>query len=93
MMFLSENPTLERFSILKQNKNRTALNLSGPLYDKNPGIGVLDELEHSKFIEFFGVITDLKIGPDRYVYVLSYDRGMVYRVIPSAIYTRSTGLR
>ena len=68
------------------NKNRTALDLSGPLSDKIANS--MDELEQIKFGEDFGVITDLKIGPDGYLYVLSYDRGMVYRVIPSAIYTQ-----
>lgn len=63
------------------NKNRTALDLRGSLADKIANN--MDELKQIKFGEGFGVVTDLDIGPDGYLYVLSYDRGTVYRVIPS----------
>jgi aldose sugar dehydrogenase len=63
------------------NKNRTSLDLSGSLADKIANN--LNELEQNKFGEDFGLITDLKIGADGYLYVLSFDRGTVYRVIPS----------
>ena len=31
----------------------------------------------------FGVITDLQVGPDGYLYVLGYD-GTIYRIVPSS---------
>jgi glucose/arabinose dehydrogenase len=30
----------------------------------------------------FGGITDMEVGPDGYLYVLSFDRGMLYRISP-----------
>ena len=63
------------------NKNRTALDLTGPLSDKIANS--MDELKQIEFGDNFGVITDMKIGFDGYLYILSYDRGTVYRVIPS----------
>ena len=65
----------------KLNENRTALDLNGSLSDKVANS--MNELEQIRFGEDFGVITDLDIGPDGFLYVLSYDRGTVYRVIPS----------
>jgi len=33
----------------------------------------------------FGVITDLQVGPDGYLYVLSYDKsdGRIYKIVSS----------
>lgn len=64
----------------KLNENRTALLLEGPLMDK---IADTDkELERVVFAEGFGIITDLKIGPDGYLYFVVYDEGKIYRVVP-----------
>jgi glucose/arabinose dehydrogenase len=41
---------------------------------------VLNELT---FAQGFGLITDLEIGPDDYLYVVSHDLGMIYRIMPS----------
>jgi hypothetical protein len=30
----------------------------------------------------FGTITDLQVGPDGYLYVLSYTSGAIYRIVP-----------
>jgi glucose/arabinose dehydrogenase len=60
------------------NENRTELILPGPLKDK-----VADKPEELKYIIFakgFGKITDLQVGPDGYLYVLSY--GKILRIIP-----------
>ena len=66
------------------NKDRESLDLSGDLTD----------LLHSKnedsssiiFGENFGIITDLKVGPDGYLYVVSAsrgtDEGAIYRIVP-----------
>ena len=60
------------------NNNRTGLSLNGPLEDK-----VADkpaELKDIIFAKGFGGITDLQVGPDGYLYVLSY--GKIFRIIP-----------
>jgi glucose/arabinose dehydrogenase len=61
--------------------NRTQLDLSGALSDKivnNP-----EELGGSIFGSNFGIITDLEVGPDGYLYVLAGVRdveGKVYKI-------------
>jgi aldose sugar dehydrogenase len=60
------------------NENRTELILPGPLKDK-----VADkpaELKDIIFAKGFGRITDLQVGPDGYLYVLS--SGKIFRIIP-----------
>ena len=64
----------------KLNKNRTELLLDGVLNDKianNQG-----ELEPILLGENFGKITDLKISPDGYLHVLSFneDRATIYKI-------------
>jgi glucose/arabinose dehydrogenase len=64
------------------NKNRTGLVLNGPLADK-----VGDTLRENKEITFgegFHGITDLKVGPDGYLYVVSHIDGKIYRIVPKA---------
>jgi len=56
------------------------LKLQGPLKDK-----IANDLEESKDIIFangFGRITDLKVGPDGYLYVLSSedDGAVLYKI-------------
>ena len=61
----------------KLNANRTGLLLEAPLADymsDNP-----DEEQSIIFGEGFGVITDIKVGPDGYLYVLGFD-GTIYRI-------------
>jgi glucose/arabinose dehydrogenase len=60
------------------NEKRTELILPGPLKDK-----VADkpaEIKDIIFAKGFGKITDLQVGPDGYLYVLSY--GKIFRIIP-----------
>jgi len=61
------------------NENRTALNLTGSLNDKiaNSDLEVNDLI----FAQGLDTITDMEIGPDGYVYVLSYN-GKIFKVIP-----------
>jgi glucose/arabinose dehydrogenase len=62
------------------NQNRTALSLQGPLIDK---VADTDkELDSAIFAEGFGLITDLEIGPDGYLYFASWDEGKIYRIVP-----------
>ena len=64
------------------NEHRTSLNLVGPLEDK-----VADNNEELRQIIFgvgFGKITDMELGPDGYLYVLSYDNDTVsiFKIVP-----------
>jgi glucose/arabinose dehydrogenase len=70
------------------NKNRTGLDLKGVLKDKI----ATDSTEYSDilFAEGFSIITDVKQGPDGYLYVVSGLKqsktekpGAVYRILPS----------
>jgi glucose/arabinose dehydrogenase len=63
-------------------KNRTELSLFGPLTDKianNP-----EEIQTVKFGEGFGSslsgITDIEMGPDGCLYVVSYE-GTIFRIV------------
>ena len=66
------------------NKDRESLDLSGDLtdllYSKN------EDSSSIIFGENFGIITDLKVGPDGYLYVVSAsrgtDEGAIYRIVP-----------
>ena len=61
------------------NKNRTGLNLTGSLKDKVANS--TSEVSDLIFGEGFDTITDMQIGPDGYLYVLSYT-GKITKVIP-----------
>jgi aldose sugar dehydrogenase len=64
------NGNLYRFDLVE---NRTALDLHGPLADKVAnGEDVLTEV---LFGQHFGAITDMKVGPDGYLYVLCLYQG------------------
>ena len=66
----------------KLNEKRTGLLLEGPLIDK-----IADnenEVGNVVFAENFGIITDLKIGPDGYLYFVAYDEGKIYRIVNQA---------
>ena len=62
------------------NDDRTELDLDNPLDDK-----VVDTANETKVVTFahgFGIITDLEVGPDGYLYVVSLDHGAIYRIVP-----------
>jgi aldose sugar dehydrogenase len=65
------------------NQNRTQLFLDGQVEDKVAGTS--DEIpEKMVFGQGFGTITDIELGPDGYMYILTHDKsdGAVYRIIP-----------
>jgi aldose sugar dehydrogenase len=65
----------------KLNDNRTGLSLTGPLADK---VGDTDnETQGLVFASEFGGISDLVVGPDGYLYVVSLGQGAIYRIVPS----------
>ena len=64
----------------KPNEDRTGLALNGSLADNIAN----DETEVSTeiFGNEFGSITDLEVGPDGYLYVVSIGLGAIYRIVP-----------
>ena len=70
----------------KLNNDRTGFVLKGPLADK-----VADTDNENKGIVFgsnFAGISDMVVGPDGYMYVVSLGRGIIYRIVP--VNTQST---
>ena len=66
----------------KLNQKRDGLLLIGPLADKVANNA--DETFIPWFAAGFGAITDLQVGPDGYLYVLSYTGGAIYRIVPAS---------
>ena len=62
-------------------EDRTRLNLEGDLEDKIANDN--EELENVVFGQGFGVITDIKEGPDGYLYLLLHINGNIYRIVPN----------
>jgi glucose/arabinose dehydrogenase len=79
-LFLGDvhNGTLYHFDL---NKERTALLLNGSLSDRIANS--TQELKEIIFGKGFGGITDLQVGQDGYLYVVSYAHGSIYRIMPS----------
>src|SRR5215217_6128329 len=88
-MFVSDVVT-GRIYHFDLNKDRTELVLEGPLADKvaeTRDTGIEDIV----FGEGFGGITDLEVGPDGYLYVVSLGHGSIYRILPAADVVSTTG--
>jgi glucose/arabinose dehydrogenase len=88
-MFVSDVVT-GRIYNFDLNEDRTELVLEGPLADKvaetrDTGI------ENIVFGEGFGGITDLEVGPDGYLYVVSLGHGAIYRILPATDVVSITG--
>jgi aldose sugar dehydrogenase len=80
-MFIGDikNGNLYHFELDEQRKE---LQLSGSLVDK---IGTKDEIQQVIFAQGFGGITDIEVGPDGYMYILTYSEkdGTIYRIVPA----------
>lgn len=63
------------------NSKRDALELSGLVADKVAETD--DETRDLIFASNFGGISNMEIGPDGYLYVLSFARGTIYRIVPT----------
>jgi glucose/arabinose dehydrogenase len=64
--------------------NRTELILNGALEDKVAD--TREDTEEVTFAEGLGIITDIKVGPDGYLYIVSgalTPEGKIYRVLPA----------
>jgi aldose sugar dehydrogenase len=66
------------------NEDRTELDLNGPVNDKVADNDL--ETRGLIFAQGLGTITDMEVGPDGYLYVLSYSvlpyTGTLYRILP-----------
>jgi aldose sugar dehydrogenase len=71
------NGNLYRFEL---NEDRTELVLSEQLSDKIANS--MRELDSVIFGQGFNRITDLEVGPDGFLYILSFGDGSVYRIVP-----------
>lgn len=63
----------------KLNPARTGLLLSGPLQGKVAN--TQEDLRSVIFGHGFGTITDIEVGPDGLLYILTFD-GTIYRIVP-----------
>ncbi len=66
----------------EMNENRTGLSLNGQLADK-----IADSDRENKDIVFghdFGEVTDIKVGPDGYIYIVVYSQqyGKILKIVP-----------
>ena len=68
-MFVGDikNGNLYHFDL---NQQRTGLLLDGPLADK---VASKDEINQAIFAQGFGGIIDIEVGPDGYLYILTFD--------------------
>jgi glucose/arabinose dehydrogenase len=62
------------------NENRTELVLDGTLNDKVADSDI--ELKDVIFADGFNSITDMEVGPDGYLYILSMSEGKIFRIVP-----------
>jgi aldose sugar dehydrogenase len=67
--------------IFELGDDRTKLDLEGDLADKVANDN--EELENVVLVQGFGVIADIKEGPDGYLYLLSHIHGNIYRIVPN----------
>jgi len=65
------------------NRNRTGLDLKPPL--DNKVANNFNETKDIIFGEGFGIISDLKVGPDGYLYVVALGKGSIYKIMPRNI--------
>jgi len=73
------NGNLYKFEL---NQNRDGFVFKSPqLQDDVVNIG--DSMDEIILGSGFGCITDIKVGPDGLVYILSYTSGTIYRIVPT----------
>jgi glucose/arabinose dehydrogenase len=67
------------------NKDRTALTLESLLKDKIADN--VEEMQNITFSKDLGKITDIKVGPDGFIYVLSdyMDKVTIFRIAPKGV--------
>jgi glucose/arabinose dehydrogenase len=75
---LKDRGTIYHFEL---NEERSELVLTGKLQDKIANSQ--EELQDIIFAKDFGRVTDIEVGPDGYIYVVSIGRGEIYRIVPN----------
>ena len=75
----AKNGTIFHFDL---NENRTHLDLDGPLSDKVANTP--QELDEVTFANGIGLVTDVQVGPDGYLYVLTSIKhdAVLFKIIP-----------
>jgi aldose sugar dehydrogenase len=63
------------------NEYRTSLALNGPILDKTANN--IEELQEIILGKGFLGVTDIEVGPDGYLYIVSYGGGSIWRIIPA----------
>ena len=63
-------------------EDRKELDLDGSLDDKIAEEESEQQLENVTFAETEGGISDLEVGPDGYLYIVAFEQGAIYRVVP-----------
>jgi len=64
------------------NTNRTELEFHGAIVDRMVHSLERAELDPILFGQGFGSVTDLEVGPDGYLYVVSYNKGKIFKIVP-----------
>ena len=64
-------------------EDRTSLILDKSLSDKIAHSSERDDLKTVIFGEGFDAITDVEVGPDGYLYVVSHKDGKIFRIVPT----------
>ena len=83
-IFIGDNNN-GNFYFFKLNKDRTGIEIDDIQQSAGLSDLVIDNNEELSAITFgtgFGSITDIKTGPDGFLYMLSFDDGSIYRISP-----------
>ena len=68
----------------KLNSNRTEFLFDDPKLSEDLVLSTGDSMKEIIFGTGFGCITDVKMGPDGLIYIVSHTDGAIYRIIPAA---------
>lgn len=71
------------------NDSRNGLNLDGALSDRM--VNIPNETDSALFGRGFGGISDIKVGPDGYLYIVERNTGTVTRIFPKLTGINATG--
>ena len=63
------------------NQERNKLDLIGPLNNKI--VDSYEELDDVTFGKNFNTVSDITVGPDGYLYIVSLNNGEIYRIVPT----------
>jgi aldose sugar dehydrogenase len=75
--------SLGRLYNFNLNSDRTSLVLTGSLDDKIAESSSREDIKEIIFGEGFDAVTDIEVGPDGYLYVVSHKDGRIYKILPA----------